>query len=327
MRTTSLSRRAALAGLGGALLAAPSLAAPSLAADPGLSGVTLRVADQAGATRSKLAAAGLLDDVPYRIEWSVFAAAVNIHEALKAGAADLGMAGSGPTIAALAGGSRLRIVAGWDTGGRETYLLVPPDSPVRRLEELRGRTVSPTGRGSAGHLIVVNALESVGLSASDVKLAFLSPADAGAAFSSGSIDAWGIWSTYAYRALGTRKARVLAQGTQFRPELYIVSATEAALADPGRTAALADFVARVERGHDWTRANREAHVAWYAGFVKQERAIAEQAYDGALGYRRVPVDDAFVARLEDTFATWKRAGVLDGTLDLGARVHRDLPLA
>ncbi|UFN47707.1 PhnD/SsuA/transferrin family substrate-binding protein [Roseomonas sp. OT10] len=202
MRTTSLSRRAALAGLGGTLLAVPSLAVGS-----GLSGVTLRVADQAGATRSKLAAAGLLDDVPYRIEWSVFAAAVNIHEALKAGAVDLGMAGSGPTIAALAGGSRVRIVAGWDTGGRETYLLVPPDSPVRRLEELRGRTVSPTGRGSAGHLIVVNALESVGLSAADVKLAFLSPADAGAAFSSGSIDAWGIWSTYAYRALGTRKAR------------------------------------------------------------------------------------------------------------------------
>ncbi|UFN47706.1 hypothetical protein LPC08_17025 [Roseomonas sp. OT10] len=61
--------------------------------------------------------------------------------------------------------------------------------------------------------------------------------------------------------------------------------------------------------------------------MKQERAIAEQAYDGALGYRRVPVDDAFVARLEQTFATWKRAGVLDGALDLGARVHRGLPLA
>jgi hypothetical protein len=64
---------------------------------PDLSKVTLRIGDQTGATRSKLQAAGLLKDVPYNIDWSVHAAAVNLHEALKADAIDIGSANDSPT--------------------------------------------------------------------------------------------------------------------------------------------------------------------------------------------------------------------------------------
>ena len=48
-------------------------------------------------SRAKLEAAGLLKDVPYQIEWSVFPAAVNLHEALKADAIDIGQAADSPT--------------------------------------------------------------------------------------------------------------------------------------------------------------------------------------------------------------------------------------
>ena len=104
--------------------------------------MTLRIGYQTGATQSRLRAAGVLEGVPYKIEWSVYAAAVNLHEALKAGAIDIGGAGDAPTVSAFAGGSPIRIVAAWSNGGLGTDLLVPHDSPIQSVAELRGRTVS-----------------------------------------------------------------------------------------------------------------------------------------------------------------------------------------
>src|SRR5687768_11722813 len=108
---TTISRRfinLAIAGLVSGLVLG---AAPSTLAAQDLSKVTLRIGDQTGATRAKLEAAGLLKDVPYQIEWSVFPAAVNLHEALKADAIDIGQAADSPTVSAIAGGSKIKVAA------------------------------------------------------------------------------------------------------------------------------------------------------------------------------------------------------------------------
>jgi sulfonate transport system substrate-binding protein len=303
------------------LLLAP--AGSALAGDD-LSRVTLRVADQAGALESKLKFAGLLEGVPYRIEWAVFPAAVNIHEALKAGAVDIGFSGTGPAVSAIAGGSPIEIVAAWDTGGRGVYLLVPKDSAIHTLQDLRGKTISPTGRGSAGHYITIVALEKAGLSVRDVNLAFLDPADANAAFLTGKIDAWGIWGVHAIRALGTHKARILIDTTQLRPEVYVASVTRTAIADPAKLLAVRDFIDRVDRGHAWTREHRDDHIAWFQAFAKQDAATSAMSYDDEVGYRRLPVDDALVANLQETLAVWIRGGVLKGKVDMGQYVFRGI---
>ena len=157
---TSLRRRSLGLALGGAL-STPLLPRPAVSATD-LSKVTLRIGDQTGASRSRLQAAGLLDDVPYRIEWSVFAAAVNLHEALRADAIDIGSANDSPTVSAIAGGSRITVVTAWGNGAG-CVLLVPKDSPVRNLSDLRGRTVSPTTRGSVGHFLLVGLLRQAGI--------------------------------------------------------------------------------------------------------------------------------------------------------------------
>src|SRR5689334_14213639 len=75
--------------------AAPSgaepVAVPGPVATDQLAGVTLRVGDQKGiAAQSLLKAAGLLDGVPYKIEWSSFTAGPPMLEAVNAGAVDIG---------------------------------------------------------------------------------------------------------------------------------------------------------------------------------------------------------------------------------------------
>src|ERR1700680_4303419 len=64
---------------------------------------TLRVGDQKGNSQAVMEAAGVLKDVPYRIEWKEFPAAAPLLEARGAGAIETGVVGDAPfTFAAAA---------------------------------------------------------------------------------------------------------------------------------------------------------------------------------------------------------------------------------
>ena len=55
------------------------------------------------------------------------------------------------------------------------------NSTIGKLEDLRGKTISPSTRGSVAHYLVLGALKKAGISPDEVKLAFLMPTDASAA--------------------------------------------------------------------------------------------------------------------------------------------------
>lgn len=313
-----LTRRA-LAGL--ALTTA--LVLPALAQD--LSGVTLRVGDQVGEQRARLEAAGLLADVPYQIEWSVYPAAVNLHEALKAGAVDVGMSADSPAVSAIAGGSKIKIAAAFNNGGLGTSIIVPKDSPLKTLEDLKGKTISPTTRGSVAHYLTLGALKKAGIDPKDVTLAFLTPADASAAFQSGGVDAWATWGIYKARSIGVLGARELFDGQGVNTGNIVYSVTEPALADPAKRKALEDYLTRIDQSYHWARDNREAFLTFYEGFSKQDRATVEPLYTEQTAYKPRRIDDAFVAGLQQVYDTWVAAGVLSGSLNLADYVDRDLP--
>lgn len=294
---------------------------PVSAAD--LRKVTLRIGDQTGLSQGHLRTAGLLDDLPYQIEWSQYAAAVNLHEALKAGAIDVGLSNDSPTVSAISGGSRIVVVAAWNNGGRGATLLVPRNSKITRVAELRGKTISPTTRGSVGHYLVVEELKQAGLQPGDVKLAFLAPPDATAAFGSGSIDAWATWGIFKSRAIGSLGARELDDGHTINTGLGILSATQAAVHDPAMLAAIRHYAALLDRGFDWGRHNRAAYLDWYAVFAKQDKSILGSSYEENVGYKRIPIDDTLVARLKKTHDVWVENGLLSGSVDFNAYVLRD----
>ena len=310
----------------GTLLAAAALALATQAGAQDLSGVTLRVGDQVGEQRARLEAAGLLDDLPYKIEWSVYPAAVNLHEALKAEAVDIGMSADSPAVSAIAGGSRIKIAAAFHNGGLGTSIIVPKDSPIQSIGDLKGKTISPTTRGSVAHYLTLGTLKNAGIDQQDVKLAFLTPADASAAFQSGGIDAWAIWGIYKARSIGVLGARELYDGQGVNTGNIVYAVTEKTLGDPAKIEAIKDYLARIEKSYEWARENREDFLTFYEGFSKQDRATVEPLYAEQTAYKRLPIDDAFVASLQNVFATWVEAGVLDGSLDLSAHVYRDLPV-
>ena len=317
---TTRDLRRLLPLLAGIILAASVLTACGSSNAESSGQVVLRVGDQTGATQSRLRAAGLLDNLPYKIEWSQFAAAVNLHEALRAGAVDIGAANDSPTVTAIAGGSKIKVVAAWSNGGKGTYLLVPKDSPIRTVADLKGKRISPSTRGSVAHYLVIGALKQASLSDKDVTLNFLSPTEANSAFSTGGIDAWGTWGIYAARARGHLDARVLSAGEGINTGLSVMSATDTAVADAGKRSAIEDFGHRIDLAYAWSKQNPDAFDKWYADFAHQPLEVAAQVRPEETSYQRIPVDSALTAQLQKTYDTWVQAGLLPGGLDLSKYV-------
>jgi sulfonate transport system substrate-binding protein len=115
-------------------------------------------------------------------------------EAMSVGSVDFGAVGDSPPVFAQAAGAAIVYAAGQPiTNGQG--ILVPQNSAVRSIADLRGRRVGFT-KGSSAHNIVVQTLEKAGLTYGDITPVYLTPPDAGPAFANGSIDAWAIWDPY-----------------------------------------------------------------------------------------------------------------------------------
>lgn len=213
----------------------------------GASGDVLHVGSQRGGTKALMLASGVLDGAPYRVEWSEFPAAQTLLEAIGAGAVDVGMVGDAPFQFAYQSGSPIKAVAAQSATSRpreSLAILVPARSRIVDAGGLRGKRIATT-RGSVGHYLLLRALDAKGLKPTDVRVIFLAPGDAKAAFDTGSIDAWSIWSPYSGTALA-EGARVVADGADYLSG-YGFDAANAGAAT-AKKAILTDYLQRESRG-------------------------------------------------------------------------------
>lgn len=146
-----------------------------------------------------------------QIKWVEFPAGPQMLEALNVNSIDLGSTGDIPPIFAQAAGADLLYVGAEPPKPLSEVILVPENSPIKTVAELKGHKVA-FQKGSSSHNLLLRALREAGLSFSDIKPAFLTPADARAAFQQGDVDAWTIWDPYYSAALQQGGARVLKDG-------------------------------------------------------------------------------------------------------------------
>src|SRR6185437_7746891 len=132
---------------------------------------------------------GKLAPLGYKVEWSEFPSGPPLLEALNAGAIDFGHAGEAPPIFAQAASAQFVYVAHEPPAPKGEAILVPKNSPLKSVADLKGKKVE-LNKGSNVHYLLVKALEKAGVSYSDIHPQFLAPADARAAFESGQVDAW-----------------------------------------------------------------------------------------------------------------------------------------
>ncbi|MBD2101638.1 sulfonate ABC transporter substrate-binding protein [Leptolyngbya sp. FACHB-261] len=158
------------------------------------------------------------------VEWTEFQAGPPLLEALNVGSIDIGPTGESPPIFAQAAGTNLVYVAAVQPSPKGQGILVPKESPIRSVSELKGKKIAFT-KASSAHYLLVSALKGAGLEYSDIEPVFLSPADARAAFLRGSVDAWVVWDPFFAAAEGTGNARVLLTGITKQGGYYLASRT------------------------------------------------------------------------------------------------------
>lgn len=301
----ALTRRLALLGVGGGLLTACSRRRGAAAS----SAVVLREATYRGQPDSVFAQAGL-SAPSYRVATAQFAGGNLIAEAINARALDIGgMSEIPPIFVADVSGNLVRIIAALQGDVNSQVVLVPKGSAIRDIGDLKTKRIGYV-RATTSHYILLRILEEAGLSWKDVTAVALSPQDGLAAFQQGSLDAWVIYGVIIYQARAAG-ARVLTTGKGRLSGNYLVAASAEAIADAGKSAAIADYLQRYRKVIAWINADpdrwaslRAAATGTSVAYYRQE--TAEQSAPYALS----PVSDAAIASQQAVANAFAKAGVI-----------------
>ena len=146
------------------------------------------------------------------VKWVEFSSGPPMLEAMNVGSVDYGAVGDSPPIFAQSAGAAIVYAAGQPiTNGQG--ILVPANSTIRSVAELKGKRVGFT-KGSSAHNVIVQTLEKAGLTYADITPVYLTPPDAGPAFANGSIDAWSIWDPYFAIGETKQNGRILVNASE-----------------------------------------------------------------------------------------------------------------
>lgn len=183
------------------------------------------------------------------VNWVQSAGSNKANEALRANAIDVGSTAGSAALLARSNGSPIQVI---DIYSQPEWsaLVVPGDSPIESVEDLRGRSIAAT-KGTDPYFFLLQALEAGGLTAADVTIENLQHADGWAALQNGAVDAWAGLDPMMAGA-EEAGARLLYRNVDFNSYGFL-NATEAFLAEsPELAQAVVDAY---ERARTWAEDN------------------------------------------------------------------------
>ena len=253
-----------------------------------------------GTLEDKLKAAG------YKVVWTEFPSGPPLLEALNVGAIDFGNTGEAPPIFAQAAGAPIQYVAYEPPAPKGEAILVPKDSKLTSVADLRGKKVS-LNKGSNVHYLLVKALEKAGVKYSEVEPVFLAPADARAAFERGAVDAWVIWDPFQAAAEAATGARTLADGTGVVSNYqFYFSSKKFVKRDSG----IVDLVlAELREVDDWAKGDIHAVANQLAPAIGLPVDVVEVALKRQ-SYGIKPITDSVIADQQQVADTFFALGLL-----------------
>lgn len=197
---------------------------------------------------------------------------MQIVEALHDHRLDVGVVGNCPAVLAQARAVPIVYVAAEPPAPRGAALLVPGDSRLGAVADLRGKRVAVSWAAQA-HYLLMRALEEAGLDPSEVEISFQPPERALRSFQAGAVDAWGIWDPWLSSARFDLGARVLRDATGLmKNSSYYVARREYA---ERRPEVVTNLVTELQGVARWVNDDPErAARFWAPGSGLSERALA-----------------------------------------------------
>jgi sulfonate transport system substrate-binding protein len=266
------------------------IAQPAYGNPPSIAGSSIAIAHATAAIEQEFKP----DNI--KIEWYFFkGAGPAVNEALSNRQLDFAYQGDLPSIIGKAAGLKTRLILA--TSVRiNTYLAVPPGSPIRSVKDLRGKRVA-IFKGTNGQLPIDRLLAAHGLSEKDLKVVNLDTATAQAALTTRDIDAvFGSYELLKLRDKGVARIAYTSKGDSpvFTRQSHMLVTDDFATRYPEQTRRFVKAMVKTAR---WSsdEANRdEVFRIWTRpGTVKLEHW--KEDYEGqSLRVRLSPLFDPFL---------------------------------
>jgi sulfonate transport system substrate-binding protein len=185
-----------------------------------------------------------------RVKWVLSAGSNRALEYLNANSIDIGSSAGLAALLARANGNPIRTPYIYSRP-EWTALVVPKNSPIRTLADLKGKKVAAT-KGTDPYLFLLRALHSAGLRRDDIEHVSLQHADGRVALEQGRVDAWAGLDPHMAASELEGGARLLYRNVAFNTYGFLNVREEFLASQPQATARV---IQAYERARLWTRAN------------------------------------------------------------------------
>jgi sulfonate transport system substrate-binding protein len=185
-------------------------------------------------------------------------------------------------------------------------ILVPKDSSIRSIADLKGKRVGFT-KGSSAHNVVVQTLEKAGLTYADVTPVYLTPPDAGPAFANGSIDAWAIWDPYFAIGETKQNGRILINARDVtKTNSFFIANRDFAKNNGAILQQIVDVTAASAKWAEQHRDDVAASLAAITGVPLDIQTVAARR----AGFAVVPVSDDIITTQQGVADRFAKLGLI-----------------
>ncbi|WP_248924489.1 aliphatic sulfonate ABC transporter substrate-binding protein [Paenibacillus hamazuiensis] len=247
-----------------------------------------------------------------KVNWVEFQSGPSYFEAIASDRLDFGRVGNIPVLAGQAADVSFKEIATASMGEKGDVILVPKDSPIKTIQDLKGKQIA-VSKASSAYGLLYKALEFGGLKPSDVKIIQLQPDEAQPAFETGKVDAWAIWEPFQSIQVLKNGARTLANGAavnSFSPGFQIVR-TKFAEEHPELVVL---YLKVTEKATRWQKEHLEEAIELYANLRKQDKETMRRVLENSEP-SNVPITADVIKAQQETAALLESVGGLKGKLD------------
>ena len=310
MTRSALTRRAtlALAAAGLALASGLAQARETVRISYQRSSTLLTLIKQNGTLEKKLGALG------YDVSWHELNGSL-LLQALNSGSVDIHAdVADAYALFTQAANAPLTYFAKETSAPGAQAVIVPSDSAVRSIADLKGKRVTVL-KGAGAHYLLLSALKQAGLKPTDIDLRFLDQQDGVSAYTTGAVDAISVWDPLLGVQLKDGRSRVLADGLSAHVEYarYYTVTTAFAKAHPQVLRTVFD---ELQATGQWVKANPKDAAQRLAPLWGNLPTDVIEQVNGRRSYAIVPVQRDGLGELQRIANTFREAGVF--TADLKA---------
>lgn len=204
------------------------------------------------------------------VKWVLSQGSNRALEYLNSGAIDVGSTAGLAAVLARANGNPIKAVYIYSRP-EWTALVVPKDSPIKSIKDLKGKKVAAT-KGTDPYLFLLRGLHTVGLDRKDIEHVNLQHPDGRAALVKGDVDAWAGLDPHMAAAELENGAKLVYRNVAFNTYGFLNASENFYSKNPD---ALRRVIKVYERARLWAIANPDATAKILADEAKIPLAVAQ----------------------------------------------------